>query len=331
VELTVLKNKFALQYTPSFYWKAMAIPSASKRKQNQYITIQPRIESWKALKPFIESGEIVPSPEAEHLLDELSGSYRELRRKIRKSLRWKQGGKWNLPVPLKSNPYEHQKKAFAFGTELEASGLLMEQGTGKTLSAIALCGWRYQQGQVNRILIVCSKSILPVWKKELEKHANFSYGMSIVTPPGYTEGLSFWVTNYDRVYSGKKEILKWKPDMVILDESHKIKNRSNKRSRALHSIGDKTKYKLILDGTPMGQSPLDVWSIFRFLDPNIFGHSFPKFRERYARMGGFKGYQVMGYKNLRELSEKIHSIGFRVTKKECLEGDGLKPGYSYWG
>ena len=107
--------------------------------------------------------------------------------------------------------------------------------------------------------------------------------------------------------------------MLILDEAHRCKTPGSQQSKAMARIGAKTKYKLALTGTPITNSPLDVYGIYRALDPNMFGTSFYAFRNRYAIMGGFENRQVIGYKNIESLAEKIHSIAFRVRKDECLD------------
>src|SRR5690606_12596222 len=84
-------------------------------------------------------------------------------------------------------------------------------------------------------------------------------------------------------------------------------------------IGRDARYRMILTGTPVTQSPLDYFTQYQFLDDRIFGRSFRQFRDRYAIMGGYGGYQVVGYKNLEELAEKVGQIAFRVRKVECLD------------
>ena len=53
---------------------------------------------------------------------------------------------------------------------------------------------------------------------------------------------------------------------------------------------------MALTGTPAHTSPLDVYAQYRFLDPGIFGANFSAFRDRYAVMGGYGGYQVVAYR-----------------------------------
>lgn len=90
-------------------------------------------------------------------------------------------------------------------------------------------------------------------------------------------------------------------DLVIADESHRIKTPSSRAAWFCHQITKKRKAKrrLLLTGTPMPHSPLDIYSQFRFLDPNVYATSFHRFKMRYAdiiNMGDFK--KIVGYKDL---------------------------------
>jgi SNF2 family DNA or RNA helicase len=253
-----------------------------------------------------------------------------------------------IPFPLiKTKPFEHQIVAIDLAMTLDASAMFMEMGTGKTLVAIACIGYRYRRKEINRVLIVAPLSVTSVWKDEFKKHADFEYTLSMATGPNVAakmlcfdpsipvEGVDVVVINYDstverrpwpRRISILDAILAWKPDMVICDESQRIKNKDSKRSEALHKIGDSVKYKMILSGTPVTNSPLDVWSQYRFLNPLIFGDSFYAFRGKYATMHKQTAYStgrtftvIDGYKHLDDLTNKAHSIAYRVTKEEALD------------
>lgn len=235
-------------------------------------------------------------------------------------------------IPIKTIPYRHQRIAFQMGRTLDQSALLMEQGTGKTLSAIATAGHRYNKGQIKNLLIVCPLSVVPVWHEEFQKHADFDYSIKDLTRVKdrkialtISPRKRLWITliNYESSWRILDLLTKWSPDMIIADESQKIKNGRAKQSRGLFKLGDRVKYKMILTGTPVTQSPLDVWSQYRFLNPDIFGRRFISFRDRYAIMEGLRGRPeirlVVGYKNLEELAGKAHSIAYRVTKDEALD------------
>jgi SNF2 family DNA or RNA helicase len=243
----------------------------------------------------------------------------------------KENGVQDIAVPLKATLYDHQKKAFAIATAIDNSALLMEQGTGKTFAAIAAAGKRFLDGQVRKLLVVAPNGILHVWKHEFEKFAAFPHRVVMLT--GTTgkrkssisqlgcadDILTVGIINYESAWRLVDEIKAWNPDMVICDESQKIKNGQTKQSKGLHEIGDAAKYRMILTGTPVTQSPLDFWSQYRFLDPRVFGQKFYPFRNRYAIMGGYQNKQVVGYQNEIELASKAHGIAYRVTKQECLD------------
>ena len=79
-------------------------------------------------------------------------------------------------------------------------------------------------------------------------------------------------------------MIDWKPDLVIADESQRIKTHDAEQSKAMHQIGDVAKYKLILSGTPVQNDAIDLFSQYRFLNPTIFGWNYYAFRNRYAIM-----------------------------------------------
>lgn len=207
--------------------------------------------------------------------------------------------------------------------------ILAEMGTGKTLISIGIAGYLYLQKEINKLLIVAPLSITKVWEEEFQKFADFDYQLEVLEGPTKEKSetlrnlfgtkLQVAVVNYESCWRMEKEIALWKPDMIICDESSKIKNPQAKQSKALHRLGKISKHNMILTGTPVTNNPLDFFSQYKFLDESIFGGSYYSFRGRYAIMGGYGNYQVVGYKNLPELTEKAHSIAFRITKKEALD------------
>lgn len=243
-------------------------------------------------------------------------------------------------MPIKTTPYNHQKKAFAFAcdkfgvfdTNLKSKGvaLLMEMGTGKTLVSIAIAGCMYQLGKINRVLIVAPLSILGVWQEEFEKFADFSYSLTVLkgTVAKKKEQLSMLpnedlqvvVVNYESAWRLEKELLTYNADLVIADEAHKLKENRSKQSQGMHHIGDKARYKLLLTGTVITNREMDVFSQYRFLNPQIFGTSFYAFRSRYFDMSGYGNHTPIFRKWMSdEFLHKLHSIAFRVTKAECLD------------
>ena len=207
--------------------------------------------------------------------------------------------------------------------------ILAEMGTGKTLITIALAGALYNNNKINKMLIVAPLSIVPVWEEEIKKFANYSFNIAVLEGTTakkqqmlnnlFGTALQVAIVNYESAWRIENELLTWKPDLIVCDESSKIKNPQAKQSKALHRLGKVSKHNVILTGTPVTNNPLDFFSQYKFLDDQIFGSSFYSFRGRYAILGGYGNHQVVGYKNLPELTEKAHSIAFRITKQEALD------------
>lgn len=214
----------------------------------------------------------------------------------------------------------HKNKACAF---------LMDMGTGKTITTIAVVGALNKKHKVTRLLVVSPKSIVDVWDQEFDKFADFPYSLAVLD--GTTSkkadtirymvgnGLQVIVVNYESCWRLEDEITRWQPDMIVCDESSKIKNAQAKCSKALHRLGKLSSYNLILTGTPITNSPLDFFSQYKFLDENIFGGSFYSFRSKYAILGGFQNHQIIGYKHLDELVSKAHEIAYRIRIDEAVE------------
>ena len=98
-------------------------------------------------------------------------------------------------MPIKAHPYEHQQRAYEFACRMfgltghdpppsRGVALLMEMGTGKTLTTIAVAGRLYLDGKIIRMLIVAPLSILGVWQEEFRKFADFAYSLTVLNGVG---------------------------------------------------------------------------------------------------------------------------------------------------
>ena len=81
----------------------------------------------------------------------------------------------------------------------------------------------------------------------------------------------------------------------------------------------RTKYKMCLSGTPMANSPLDVYGQYRFLDPEIYGSNHNLFLQKYAVMGGPDLKFIVGFKNQKELNRKFDSIAYHCKMSEVAD------------
>jgi len=252
-------------------------------------------------------------------------------------------------MPIRAAPYQHQREAYDFALRLFGASeggdaapvskgcfYLMDMGTGKTLTSIAVMGTLYQRGLIGRVLVVAPLSITGVWEAEINRFADFDCNLAVLSGTlakkadtlrhltssvlQYCQPLQVAVVNYESCWRLEKEISAWKPDLIIADESHKIKTHNTAASKALHRLGASAKYKLALTGTPVTNKALDVFSQFKFLNPSVFGNSFYSFRNRYFSMTGYGNHTPVLKRTMEpELTRKIHSISYRATKAECLD------------
>lgn len=124
-------------------------------------------------------------------------------------------------------------------------------------------------------------------------------------------------------FAMKTAIQRWQPQLMILDESHRIKTPSAKKSTALHSLGPIADYRLLLTGTVVTKSKrlFDVYSQWKFLNPDRFGHmSFAEFKNTYGRWIPQENYsKFVGSKNEDQLHDLIHRDSFSITREECYD------------
>jgi SNF2 family DNA or RNA helicase len=239
-----------------------------------------------------------------------------------------------IKLPIKVKPYKHQIAAFEFAQEklIDNSGiaLLMDMGLGKSLTSIAIIGYKFLNNKIEKALIICPTSIINVWLEEFQKFADYPYSIESITGTmekrkkklealSYKKGLKVALINYEATWRMETELIKLNADIIICDESQRIKTHNAAQSKMVHKLGSRAKYRIILTGTPVQNSPMDVFSQWKFLDPSLFGLSYYAFRNRYAVMGGYYNHQIIKYKNMDELTAKAHSIAYRITKEEALD------------
>lgn len=239
-----------------------------------------------------------------------------------------------LEIPIKANPFEHQRRAFEFVMHRfendSGAALLVEMGCGKSLISVAVAGALFGEEKVRKLLIVCPLSICGVWEEEFSKFADFEYNLKVLkgslekkAETLYSlqgQALQIAVVNYESVWRIEGQIKNWHPDMIICDESHKIKSHNIAASKSLHKLGEKTMYKLILTGTAITNKAIDIFSQYKFLEPKIFGKSFYTFRNHYFDMVGYGNHTPVLKESMKdELKNKIHSIAFAAKKSECLD------------
>jgi len=249
---------------------------------------------------------------------------------------------------FKLKPFEHQLAALHKGVQRKEFGYFMEMGTGKSKVLIDNLGMLYLDGQVDFALILAPKGVYRNWvAKEIPEHmsddvqhrvirwvasANKKQTEEMRSVKDKFDGLTIFVMNVESFSTKKGQTAgEWMArtfgnnGLIAIDESTTIKNHKAKRTKSLLKIASQFKYRRLLTGSPITKSPLDIFSQTEFLRPGLMGHeSFYTFQGRYAvlqrrSMGAKSFQQIVGYKNLDELTDKIDTFSYRVLKKDCLD------------
>jgi SNF2 family DNA or RNA helicase len=248
----------------------------------------------------------------------------------------------------KLKPFDHQRKALEEGWFRKEYGYFMEMGTGKSKVLIDNLGLLFFNKLVNFALVLAPKGVYRNWvAKEIPEHmsddiphrvirwvasANKKQTEEMRSVKDNFAGLTIFVMNVESFSTKKGQTAgEWmartfgKYGLIAIDESTTIKNHKAKRTKALLKIASQFKYRRLLTGSPITKSPLDIYSQTEFLRPGLMGHeSFYTFQGRYAvlqrrSMGAKSFQQIVGYKNLDELTDKIDTFSYRVLKKDCLD------------
>ena len=249
---------------------------------------------------------------------------------------------------FKTEPYEHQKDALKKCWNKEAFAIFAEMGTGKTKIALDNACILYNRGKIDRLLVVAPKGAYMNWVDlEIPTHVPNYIEKSVLAWKTSTSAkyrtqlkniidlsdyrLKIMVMNVE-AFSTKKglefaRLFLIGKAMMIVDESTTIKNPQAKRTKNILSLAKETKYRRIMTGSPVTQSPMDLWSQMDFLDPEILGQqSYYAFRTRYAVVitanaaGGTHKYQkIVKFKNLAQLGQLVSPHSYRILKKECLD------------
>jgi SNF2 family DNA or RNA helicase len=222
--------------------------------------------------------------------------------------------KYTGKLPL----YDFQKIGASFLGNLPGSLLADAPGLGKTIQTIAALE------NEKKVLILCPASLKYSWQEEILKWAENKYSTinsSRVIDGDKMERTAQW-NSYARYYIANYELLlhdfdvmptEW--DAIVCDEAHRIANPMAKTTKALKMLISRK--KIALSGTPISNTPVDLYSVLDWLSPGILGRYY-HFLERYCvREPRFK--RIIAYRNLDELARITERFMLRRTKEEVLK------------
>jgi superfamily II DNA or RNA helicase len=218
----------------------------------------------------------------------------------------------------------YQKQGVAWIRFLRDNGfggvLADEMGLGKTLQVLAHCASLHGSAATkpaHPTLIVCPTSLVTNWAAEA---ARFAPGLAVLVISGPQRHKLFArIPEHDLVITSyallRRDIEHHRAhafDTAVLDEAQHIKNRSTQNAKAVKAIP--AEHRLVLTGTPLENSVLDLWSLFDFLMPGYLGAA-DDFRERYE----VPITQQRDKDSMARLGKRIRPFLLRRLKKDVLQ------------
>lgn len=240
---------------------------------------------------------------------------------------------------FKTKPFAHQIDGFNYGLANKRWLLGDEQGLGKTKQVIDIAVAKKQLGYKHCLIICGVNGLKWNWKEEVKTHSNekaFILGqrykrnkLVIGSTSDKIADLTafdsideyFIITNIESLRN--EDILgltknlcdAGKINMIAFDECHKAKNPTTQQGKALLKLNADT--MIAMSGTPLMNNPLDLYVPLKWL--GYENRKFYSFKNAYCEMGGFGGYEIMGYKNLNELENRLQNVMLRRRKQDVLD------------
>ena len=251
-----------------------------------------------------------------------------------------------MKFKYKTQPYEHQRVALERSYDKINYGYFMEMGCGKSKVLIDNMAWLYENKKIDTAIVVAPKGVYRNWQvSEIPAHLrddikhevyvwnpnpNKSQKEHLLSGVEERSKLRILLVNVEgfatpKVRAFVEKFVRGSTFLLAVDESTTIKNPKAKRTKALVALGKAASFRRILTGSPVTKSPMDLYAQCGFMDKVLLGfESYYSFQGRYAitrtqRMGGHSFQQVVGYRNLDELSDKLEGFSYRVTKEDALD------------
>ncbi len=251
-------------------------------------------------------------------------------------------------MEFKVQPWGHQLTAIDNAKELLEYALFFEMGTGKTATTINILRHKFATaGRLLRTLVLCPPIVIRNWREEWISHS-FVDSKSIV--PLLGSGVkrlrdfgrvvgagdsaepapgAIFITNYEALLMPDlyEAILRWGPEAIVFDESHYLKDKKSRRTKLAHKLSKGTNYRYLLSGTPVLNSPLDLFTQFQIMDHGqTFGNNFFAYRGRYfhdKNAGMPQGRYFPKWEirpgSLEEINRLLAARSMRVTKDEVMD------------
>ncbi len=208
-----------------------------------------------------------------------------------------------------------QKEAVEWIEEKNGNGLVaIPMGGGKCLISLL-----YIAKHNLKTLVICPNSIKLTWSDEITKWIDKTCSVINAKDKELDFSKDITIINYDIVKKYLSELQAQDFDCIVLDESVFIKSTKSQRSKAVKRLN--IPKKILLSGTPITNSPMDIWNQLNYLDP-LTWNNWLHFRNQYITgytHPRFHYFVTTGTRNIGELSEKIKPFVHRKRKEEILQ------------
>ena len=218
-----------------------------------------------------------------------------------------------------------QKTGLAFVDGTGGNAMIADQpGLGKTCQSLAYLALHQE---FRPAVVVCPASLKLNWEREAGMWLETDDVVEVIKngkPYPLTGDIGIIIINYDVLKKWLPELRRCKPQVLIYDESHSIKNPKAARSKAAAQLAKSVPHKILLTGTPVLNRPSELWSQLCIIDPKRYNSkSFFSWHKRYTaahqlHFGQKTVWDFSGASNLDKLAESLKGIMIRRTKAEVL-------------
>lgn len=244
----------------------------------------------------------------------------------------------------KTTPFQHQKNAVERFVDKPYGALFCEMGTGKTKIVLDIV---QNANLVSDVVVIAPNGLHHNWaSNEIPRHYPnqvdvFCWKGPIKSKKRKQEFTRFLnsslrtrmlLINVEalRTSAGYDTTDKFLDSSVttkhmIIDESTCIKNPKALQTKNVLKLSKKTDKRWILNGTPITQGPLDLFSQCKFLDAHALPYTtYTAFKHKFAiettmTMGQRAFKKIIGYQNIEELTKLLEPFSLRLEKKDCLD------------
>lgn len=252
---------------------------------------------------------------------------------------------------VEPKPFAHQVKALHKIVERDGrAALLMDPGTGKSRVVVDYLGALWTKYGATDWLISAPTGALDTWPDQFRQWLPPHIPLEVICPSGtivemaaqikalpakdpagpirvvlvghdsfsqrhLVKGLTS-VSVWDRLLAA---IERWGPDGLVVDESHRLKGHTSRRSKAFARVARHIPKRILLTGTVAPRWPLDIFGQWQTLDKTTFGDDWDAFKHTYAKWSGYLGKEPVRWLNQSVMRDLILKDSFVAKKKQCLD------------